>query len=552
MRPRVRSTCIVASLLALSCAAPRVEVRSRGLTLEAEDAASKAPLRLWTFAVGVSKYRQADLALRYAAADARDIDAFYASPAGGSVPAAQRVLLTDEQATRTEVLDRLHKLVKNTAEDDMLVVFLALHGVPDEGELYFAMNDTDAGKLRPTGISQRELESELGLARAKRVLVVADACHAGAIGFAGVKGARGVQVNETNELIAKIASTGKGTAILSAASANEASQEDARFGGGHGAFTAALLEGLRGLADKDRDGFVTIREAYQYTSDRVALMTNGEQHPVLNGNFRNEMPIAKVSLDARAADRVAKPLECPPGTSLVAGGCAPVVVKTCPPGLAFEEGKGCVPRVVDAAGGALSGMVPIPAGTFSVGSSTGDAGGNSAHEVKVAAFYMDRTQVTVDAYAVCVRSSGCTAPNMGPGCNWGQSGRGNHPINCVDWEQAKTYCGWMGNRLPTAKEWEYAAYGTEGRTQSADRDEPTQAPCSNQDGTCEVGSSKAAASPFGVLDTTGNVFEWTASGAVAYRGDSWFHGVPSMFRAAARLRHGPSDRYYLLGFRCAR
>ena len=306
-------------------------------------------IRIWTFSVGVSKYRQADLALRFAAADAQAVDAFFASPAGGSVPDTQRVLLTDEQATRTDVLDQLHKLVRRTQDNDMLIVFLALHGVPDtDSELYFAMSDTDPGKLSATGLPEADLNRELGRARAKRILVLADACHSGALGFSGVRGARGAQASETNALVSKIASTGTGTAILSASSANELSQEDDKFGGGHGAFTASLLEGLKGPADADKDGFVTIREVFDYTYQKVPAATNGEQHPVLNGNY-DRVPVALVGQATKVAGTMPAPVPapapvsvCPPGTGAVNGGCAPLAVQACPEGSVLQAGHGCV------------------------------------------------------------------------------------------------------------------------------------------------------------------------------------------------------------------
>jgi formylglycine-generating enzyme required for sulfatase activity len=79
------------------------------------------------------------------------------------------------------------------------------------------------------------------------------------------------------------------------------------------------------------------------------------------------------------------------------------------------------------------------------------------HEVTIPTFQMSKTLVTVEQYAECVIKGGCTKPDTGNGCNWGQAGRQRHPINCVDWNQANQYAKFKGARLPSESEYEYAA-----------------------------------------------------------------------------------------------
>jgi formylglycine-generating enzyme required for sulfatase activity len=214
-------------------------------------------------------------------------------------------------------------------------------------------------------------------------------------------------------------------------------------------------------------------------------------------------------------------------------------------------------------------MVPIPAGTFSMGSAEGVGREDErpARSVALHAFEMDRVEVTVAAYSRCVSAGGCDAPQPEwEACNWRKDGRAGHPINCVKWEDARRFCAWADKRLPTEAEWEYAARGTDGRTFPWGNAAPTDARLWwRQEGTAPVGSRPRGASPFGVLDMAGNVREWTADwygpyegGAVpnpawrAVRGGDFIRREAEDVRAARRYTFGPDRADTPLGFRCAR
>jgi len=203
------------------------------------------------------------------------------------------------------------------------------------------------------------------------------------------------------------------------------------------------------------------------------------------------------------------------------------------------------------------GMVGIRAGKVTLGETRATS--------DVDAFCMDRTEVTTAAYAACVKSGKCTQTQTGDSCNAGVAGRGNHPINCVDWNQAKAYCEAQGQRLPTEEEWEYAATGGDGRTYPWGNAEPKDQLCWNGEGnnlgqgnrqsTCAVGSYLKGNSPFGLADMSGNVWEWTSS---AYdssnrvdRGGCWRSVYPSYVRSADRDWSSSTYQHGSFGFRCA-
>jgi formylglycine-generating enzyme required for sulfatase activity len=211
------------------------------------------------------------------------------------------------------------------------------------------------------------------------------------------------------------------------------------------------------------------------------------------------------------------------------------------------------------------GMTYIPAGAFTVGDGVDRA---RVGNVSVQAFCIDRAEVTTASYEGCVALGKCTPPGAGEGCNSVADARGDHPINCVDWMQASTYCEAIGLRLPSEFEWEYAARGLDSRLYPWGNEAPRNQLCWDGEGnhvgksrrrsTCPVHSHAKGNSPFGLADMAGNVSEWTSSpwaatdGDRVSRGGSWTSLGPAGVRAALRDGAKPGLRSADLGFRCAR
>ena len=205
-------------------------------------------------------------------------------------------------------------------------------------------------------------------------------------------------------------------------------------------------------------------------------------------------------------------------------------------------------------------MVAVPGGSFFGGCKDGgDASCNDEEpgaSMNVAPFRIDRTEVTVAQYRECVNAGRCPEPDTGNGdtvCNWKKTDRDNHPINCVDWFQAKFYCEWTGKRMPTEVEWEKAARGADARVYPWGSDWSAGKANVSSKGTVPVGSYPPGASPYGALDMAGNVWEWVSDrgpGVRGLRGGSW-NSPPNLARVFARRSLDPRTRRDDVGIRCA-
>jgi len=131
----------------------------------------------------------------------------------------------------------------------------------------------------------------------KRVFVFADACHS-----AGIGGARGKSASKKfNEYMDRLAGSKEGVTKITASRADELSLEKDYLGGGHGVFTYYLLAALQGEADDNKDGFVTMVEAYDYLYDKVRSETRHSQKPWASGYVSPDIPLGIVDSQILAA-----------------------------------------------------------------------------------------------------------------------------------------------------------------------------------------------------------------------------------------------------------
>ncbi|HWX40466.1 MAG TPA: caspase family protein [Blastocatellia bacterium] len=259
--------------------------------------------RQWAVVIGVSEYRNLapESQLRYADRDAEDIAAFIRSPEGGGFPSNQIKVLVNQDASLFAMRTALGTWLPRSSEpDDIVYVFFAGHGAMEGDDGYLLAYDSDPQNLYATALPIAELDSIIAArVRARGVVLIADACHSGKIGWTRRGLAERLLINRYLEEVGK---AGAGVFRLLASRADERSYEDIRWGGGHGVFTHCLLEGLKGKADLDGDGFVRVAELIDYLSRVVPEETMGLQHPRAAGSIDGQMPLAVVDPELGALE----------------------------------------------------------------------------------------------------------------------------------------------------------------------------------------------------------------------------------------------------------
>jgi formylglycine-generating enzyme required for sulfatase activity len=285
------------------------------------------------------------------------------------------------------------------------------------------------------------------------------------------------------------------------------------------------------------------------------------------------------------------------------------IAAAAPPASAAPAPKECPPT-----------MARIDGGKFFMGSDEKDADPDErpAHQVTLAPYCIDLLEVTAGDYKACSDIGECRRAPLevewkdirpsekkafSPLCNGrpaAESDRARHPINCVDWDMAATYCVSKKMRLPTEAEWEFAARGPDGRRYPWGDDPPDKTrmnACGKEcliwgakngvemgfrgkgmypddDGfpaTAPVGSFPDGKSRYGLLDVVGNVWEWTSDWDGKYspdpvvdpmgpkmgerrivRGGAFNGAMPSWVRPSQRYSDYPNTHSHAYGFRCAK
>lgn len=186
--------------------------------------------------------------------------------------------------------DALFNWLRQAIAEDVVTIYFAGHGSPDSPEnLHLLPHDAAYDNISATGFPMWDIETALKrFVRARRVVVIADACHAGGVGQGydiAHRATPDLKANPISTGLQNLSRIGEGIAVLSASDNNQFSAESAQFGGGHGVFTHYLLNGLKGEADYSGDGRVTLGELIPYLSEHVRRETRNAQSPTIAGKF---------------------------------------------------------------------------------------------------------------------------------------------------------------------------------------------------------------------------------------------------------------------------
>ncbi|MEM9018284.1 MAG: caspase family protein, partial [Verrucomicrobiota bacterium] len=234
---------------------------------------------LYMLSVGVSEYAKSDLTLSFCDDDANAIADVFAQQQGRLFNKAEILRLIDGDATRDGILQGLEWLQANATQKDIILLFLAAHGMNEGRNYYLVPHDGDFESLRRTGVAWADFADILGNLPSKTLMFL-DTCHSGQLGedlysFNTRGAARNIA--DATEAIRELTSDENGVVVMAASTQGESSVEHPDWG--HGAFTLALIEGLQGKADFIDDGIIQLRELDTYVAERVKELSHGIQHP---------------------------------------------------------------------------------------------------------------------------------------------------------------------------------------------------------------------------------------------------------------------------------
>ena len=249
----------------------------------------------WAVVIGVGTYESPTVPrLRYTVSDAEAIYQTLIGPAGFK---KENVLLLTDRSERKPTLRNIKWalgtfLGRSAKKDDTVLIFFAGHGAPevdtrgverDGLAKYLIPSDADPDDLYSTALPMDELQTIFARIEAERVVAFLDACYSGAAGGRTFTAKR-TRATNLDDLFLERLTRSKGRAIVTASRPSEVSLELPELG--HGIFTYYLVNGLKGGADLNRDGLVTLQELYEYLEQQVTAKSRaavGNQHPVMKG-----------------------------------------------------------------------------------------------------------------------------------------------------------------------------------------------------------------------------------------------------------------------------
>lgn len=247
---------------------------------EPYETAEDAKTKVWAVVVGVSMYTHMK-PLKYSDNDAFRLMALMQSPAGGAIPDEQIRVLIDEDATKVNIISSMNELFGKADKNDLVLLYFSGHGLMGS----FLPIDYDGYNNK---LNHNEIQEIFESSRAKYKLCIADACHSGSYSF----NAKGDIEDIVADYYDSLSKSKGGTTLMLSSKPEETSLESLKVR--QGVFSHYLLRGMKGEADKNGNGIVTLGELFNYIGQEVKEYTSFRQSPVLKGDYDINMPISVV------------------------------------------------------------------------------------------------------------------------------------------------------------------------------------------------------------------------------------------------------------------
>jgi hypothetical protein len=311
----------------------------------------------------------------------------------------------------------------------------------------------------------------------------------------------------------------------------------------------------RGFVFVDGEEAATTGEPFEA---RVGVREIRVQHPVIAG--RRFSGVKRVSVQEGRRKEVIVPLT---STNVTPSGAVRIPVSESFTGLSRKH-RSIVSEHIRRSGN------PAEKGALSIF--------EKLRMTKVGGFRIDKHEVTVRSYRLCVRVNRCRPPVVPPEltskCNYFKPSAGDHPMNCVGWQEAKEYCSYVKGRLPRSAEWERSARGTRGRLYPWGTQYPHtgfaawKGDSSPVEGSVDQGASRpqtrevcsfpSGKSVYGLCDMAGNVLEWVEDTVVSatgeekkqLKGGSFYTANPMYMLPSYFSTARPDSALATAGFRC--
>ncbi|MCC5945899.1 MAG: caspase family protein [Bernardetiaceae bacterium] len=221
--------------------------------------------RIFVLSVGIADYRSEGMNLRYSDDDAYRIYAYFKSCEGGGVPDANIKILVDEAAAKSNILQTMRSLFSQAKADDIVIFYFSGHGL--DGGLV-----PGDYHLRKALLSYEEIKAVFRDCTARTKICMIDACYAGSLSHNSSTPSPHADLVENTAVI-----------LLMSSMPYEVSQENVNIR--QGVFTYYLIKGMKGSADIDKNGSITIAELYRYIRANTLNFTKERQTPMIYGKF---------------------------------------------------------------------------------------------------------------------------------------------------------------------------------------------------------------------------------------------------------------------------